>query len=204
MSQYGHGPGIKTEDLIKELLTACGWSVIETRKAADDGRAPMLEADGGATRLPDFQAVRPEPGPQYVEVKSKAKPREYGIEDSLRHGYEKPKHDDYLAIAEESDTPLHVFVHEREPGVVLRQRVRDLTIVQTLTDEETLERYFNTTEPMVFFERSQFEVVTDDITQFSAGFGQSGLLDDEIDLNPFGFEPDGSQGRLDEWGGPNE
>lgn len=35
MSQYGNGPGIKSEDLIKELLTGCGWSVIETRKAAD-------------------------------------------------------------------------------------------------------------------------------------------------------------------------
>lgn len=201
MSQYGDGPGIKSEELIKELLTGCGWSVIETRKAADSGRAPMLEADGGRTRLPDFQAVRPNPGPQYVEVKSKSDAIEYGVEDSLRHGYEKPKHDDYLAIAEESDTPLHVFVHERKPGVVLRQRVRDLNVVGTLTDGSTLETHFNTTEPMVFFERSNFEVVTDDITQFSTGFGQSGLLDDEIGLNPFGFEPDGSQGRLDKWGG---
>lgn len=204
MSEYGSGPGVKSEDLLKEFIKNCGWSVLETRKASDPGSAPMLQADGSGTRLPDFQACRPGAQPQYVEVKSKQDAIEFGVEDSTRHGYERPKHRDYIEIANTTGTPVHIFVHERKPGVILRQRVRDLDVVGTVTDETTLKRSFNTTEPMVFFERSAFELVTDDITQYSEGFGQGGLLADDIDVNPFGVDPDGDQGTLDRWGGSDE
>jgi hypothetical protein len=201
---YGDGPGIESEQLIRELITKSGWRVLETRKASDEGKAPMLQSDGGAVRLPDFQAVRPDPAPQYVEVKSKREAIEFGVENSVRHGYERPKHRDYIEMAEASDTPVWLFVHERNTGVVLRQRVRDMDAVGSVTDDDTLRQSFNTTEPMLFFERDSFEVVTDDISQFGSGFGQGGLLQPEIDLNPFGYDPDGDQGTLDRWGGGDE
>lgn len=190
---YGDGPGVDTEQLIKELLQESGWGLKELRKAADEGRAPLLE-NGDHTddlRVVDFQVHHPNHQTRYVESKGKAEPVYYGIEDEWRHGWEKVQHDDYVEFATSfTDCPVYVFVYEWERGVILRQRVRDLTPVQT----EAVDYGDGT---MVYFRRDEFDVVTDDVSQFSSGFGQTGLVRDDIDLSPFGLEPGGQAGLTD-------
>lgn len=151
-------------------------------------------------RLVDFQTHNDTYGTHYVEVKSKGDPIEFGVEDELRHGWEKDKHDDYVRFARVfTDDPVYVFIHERKSGVILRQRVRDLSIAQEITDESKLD-IFGADCPMYMFRRDDFEVVTDDIGQYSTGFGQSGLLQGDIDLSPFGHDDDDQSG-LDDFGG---
>ena len=199
-SGYGGGPGENSEKLIKELLKRSGWSVKELRKASDGGRAPILE--GSQLRLVDLQVHNSGRCTRYVEVKSKSQPIKYGIKNERRHGWEKCKHNDYQAFAREyTEDPVYVFVHERTTGVILRQRVRSLTPVQTLEDSDRLNAY-NTSEPMVFFRRDEFDVVTDDVSQYLSGFAQSGIVNGQVDLSPFGEERGGQSG-LDEFGGGN-
>lgn len=195
---YGGGPGENSEELVKELLQEAGWSVKELRKASDRGRAPMLEGDG--LRLVDFQVHNTGCRTRYVEVKSKESAIEYGIKNEYRHGWEQANHEDYKQFAyQRTQDPVYVFVHERDTGVILRQRVRDMSVVQRMDDGSKL-RAYNTSEPIVFFRRDGFDVVTDDVSQYLSGFGQSGIVDADIDLDPFGEEPDGQAG-LGEFGG---
>jgi len=194
------GPGIESEELVKELLQKSAWPVKELRKASDGG-APMLENKvDNSLRLVDFQTHNDTYGTHYVEVKSKGDPIEFGIENELRHGWEKNKHDDYIRFARKyTDDPVYVFVHERKSGVILRHRVRDLSIVQEITDKSKLAA-FDADVPMYMFRRDDFEVVTDDVSQYSTGFGQSGLLQNDIDLSPFGHNIR-DQFRLADFGG---
>jgi hypothetical protein len=192
---YGGGPGENSEEMVKELLQRSGWSVKELRKASDPNRAPMLEGDG--LRLVDFQVHNDGQRTRYVEVKSKNEAIYYGIEDEHRHGWEQVQHDDYTEFARENtEDPVYVFVHERNTGVVLRQRVRNLPVVQRIDDESKLGAY-NTDEPIVVFRRQNFDVVTDDVSQYLAGFGQSGIVKKDIDLCPFGEDTDGQSGLQD-------
>lgn len=197
-SGYGDGPGINSEELVKELVQKSGWCVKELRKAADSGRAPLLENEvEDSLRLVDFQVHCQQYRTHYIEVKSKANAIHYGIEDEYRHGWERSQHEDYVEFAKKyTDDPVYVFVHEREAGVILRQRVRNMSVVEETADEGA----FGTDEPMVFFRRDGFDVVTDDVSQYAAGFGQAGLVDNDISLSPFGNDL-GGQAGLDEFGG---
>jgi hypothetical protein len=192
---YDGGPGSDTEELIKEMLQASGWGLKELRKAAEDGRAPMLERDvsGDNLRLPDFQAHHPDHDPRYAEVKSKRAPQEYGIEDSLRHGLDREKWEDYVRFEQMARNPVYLFIHERRDGVVLRQQIKRLSVVQVLNDEDKLHAFGG--EPMVFFERSQFQTVTDSVGQFRTGFAQDGLIQDNITLSPFGLATSSGGGQ---------
>jgi len=116
---YGDGPGVDSEELVKEVLQKSGWSVKELRK-----------------------------------------------------------------------------IHEGNNGIILRQRVLDMSAVSQVTDVDA----FGTSDPMVFFRRDDFEVVTDNVSQFSAGFGQGGIAKSDVDLSPFGHE-DGGQAGLGDFGG---
>lgn len=194
---YGDGSGFESEELVKELLQASGWGVKELRKAADEGNAPMLEAtEIDDLRLVDFQAHHPNHPPRYVEVKSFKGPIEYGVENSLRHGYEKRKHDDYVNFQKMENHPVYLFVHERKPGVVIRQKIKHLSAVGFLRDEQKLRRYYNREHEMLFFERSQFEKVTNNVGQYASGYGQDGLIKDDIKLSPFGLDESGDQSKL--------
>lgn len=197
---YGDGIGFKSEELVQELLEVGGWHVVNTRKAADKGRAPLSQAEDRNLRLPDFLVHHEDHPSRYVEVKAKTKPIKYGIENSWRHGWERPKHDDYLEMDQLSDVPVIIVVHEQKSGVVLRKRVRELSIVQEITDSDQLQKY-DTTENMVLFKREQFDTVTDDISSLSAGYGQSGLIADDAEISPFGLTPDGEQSGLTEFDG---
>jgi hypothetical protein len=195
---YGGGPGENSEELVKELLQKAGWSVKELRKASDRGRAPMLE--GSELRLVDFQVHNDGRRTRYVEVKSKEHAIEYGIKDEYRHGWEQASHDDYREFARQyTQDPVYVFVHERSSGVILRQRVRNLSPVQTMQDGDRLSAY-NTSDPIVFFRRNEFDTVTDDVSQYLSGFGQTGIVDGDVDLSPFGEETNGQAG-LSDFGG---
>lgn len=197
---YGQGPGIRSEDLVKEILQQAGWSVMETRKAADDGTAPVLEGGSGdGLRLPDFQAQHERHGERYVEVKSKREAIYYRIEKEYRHGYEKSQHEDYLKFREMCGRPVYIFIHERSTGVVLRQRLRNLTTVDTVTDKDRLQIY-STDDPIVLFSRENFETVVDDVSQFLSGFAQAGLLNSDVNISPFGLDAAGSQTSLGDVG----
>jgi len=200
---YGDGIGFKSEEMVQELLQAAGWHVVNTRKAADDGQAPLSHAEAEKHRLPDFLAHHPEKQSRYVEVKAKSEPIVYGVEDSERHGWDTPKHEDYQAFAKIVDAPFVVILHEKESGVILRQRLTRLNKVQEMTDPDRV-RQFGADGGMVFFEREQFETVTKNVAQFAAGYGQSGLIQDEADLDPFGTEPDGQQRGLSRFTGDND
>jgi len=190
--------GIQSEDLVKELLQAAGWHVVEARKASDAGRAPVTQSEENTTRLPDFEAQHPAHTPRYVEVKEKGEAIEYGIEDQLRHGVDKCKFDDYHEFAKLASAAVWLFVHERQSGVILRKRLRDLSVV----DSSDHESFGGNT--VLFFARDQFDVVTDDIGQFSAGFGQDGLIDDESDPDPFDLSTDNDQFGLHDFGGDGQ
>jgi hypothetical protein len=192
---YGGGPGENSEELVKELLQKSGWSVKELRKASDHGRAPMLE--GEDLRLVDFQVHGAGRRTRYVEVKSKERAIPFRKADEKRHGWEKANHEDYKRFAYRlTEDPVYVFVHERETGVILRHRVRDLSTRQEIVDEDKL-RAYNTSEPIVVFCRDDFDVVTDDVSQYVSAFGQTGIDDGDVDLSPFGEEPDGQSGLTD-------
>jgi hypothetical protein len=47
------------------------------------------------------------------------------------------------------------------------------------------------------FRRESFDVVTDDVGQYSTGFGQSGLVKEDIDLDAFGDQPADQAGLRD-------
>lgn len=192
---YGDGAGVDSEELVKELLQQSGWSVKELRKAADRGRAPLLENEvADSLRLVDFQVHCKAYRTHYVEVKSKQRPVEYGIADEYRHGWEKSQFDDYVKFANSyTNDPVYVFVHERDSGVILRQRVRNMDVVGQNADSGA----YGTSEPIVYFRREDFDVVTDDVSQYSTAFGQSGLVKEDIDLSPFGNEPGGQSGLAD-------
>jgi len=198
-SGYGDGPGVDSEELVKEVLQKSGWSVKELRKAADGGRAPLLQNEvDDSLRLVDFQTHSKAYQTHYVEVKYKDKPVPYGKEgNELRHGWEKPKFDDYVEFARTyTNDPVYVFIHEGDNGVILRQKVLDMSAVSQVTDADA----FGTSDAMVFFRREDFEVVTDNVSQFSAGFGQGGIAKSDVDLSPFGHE-DGSQAGLGDFRG---
>lgn len=198
---YGDGPGVSSEELVKELLQECGWSVKELRKAADQGKAPLLENGiGDSLRLVDFQTHSEDYRTHYVEVKSKKRPIKYGIENEFRHGFEKSQYEDYVEFASVyTDDPVYIFIHERDAGVLLRHRLRGLSIVDQVTDEEA----FGTSQPMVYFRRAEFEIVTDDLGDFAKGFAQSGLIDD-WDFSPFGYRPGGQSDLEDFWSDGDE
>lgn len=204
MTYSRDGKGFQSEELIQELLEVTGWHVVNTRKAADDGRAPLSHAEDENIRLPDFLAHHPDHSSRYVEVKAKAKPREFRKENSVRHGWEKPQHEDYLRFDEVVDAPVYIFVHETEPGIIRRQRVRDLSVVQEITDTDILRQYYDTTDHMVLFEVEQFDDVTRDVSGLSAGFGQSGLVDESVELQPFGLSHGGEQFDLKQFGGESD
>lgn len=195
---YGGGPGENSEELVKELLQQSGWSVKELRKASDDGYAPMLE--GTDLRLVDFQVHDSERRTRYIEVKSKAESRYFGVEDEDRHGWEQEQHTDYLTFRREfTEDPVYIFVHERKTGVILRQRLRDLSPVQRIEDESKLAAY-DTDEPMVMFAREDFDIVTSNVGQYISGFGQTGIVNENIDISPFGEAASGQVG-LSNFGG---
>lgn len=198
---YGDGPGIDSEELVKELLQKSGWAVKELRKAADGGMAPLLENEiDDSLRVVDFQAHHSDYSTHYVEVKSKEEAVYYGIEDELRHGWERSKHEDYVDFRRTyTECPVYVFVHERETGIILRQRVRELSIAQEITDQSKLIPY-GADEPICVFRRDDFDTVTDDVSQYSTGFAQSGLVKDDINLSPFGHESR-DNGSLFDYGG---
>jgi hypothetical protein len=195
---YGGGPGENSEELVKELLQESDWSVKELRKASDDGYAPMLE--GTDLRLVDFQVHDAERRTRYIEVKSKKEAVYFGVEDEHRHGWEQAQHSDYIRFSREfTEDPVYVFVHERDTGVILRQRLRNLSPVQRIDDEAKLAAY-NSDEPMVVFARDDFEIVTDDVSQYFAGFGQTGIVKEDIDICPFG-DDSRDQFGLSDFGG---
>lgn len=200
-SGYGDGPGVDSEELVKELLQKSGWAVKELRKAADGGSAPMLENEiEESLRVVDFQVHHSDYSTHYVEVKSKAEAVYYGIEDELRHGWEKSKHDDYQKFQRTyTECPVYIFVHERETGVILRRRLRNLSVVQEITDQAKL-RPYGADEPICVFRRDEFDTVTDDVSQYSASFGQAGLVGDDINLSPFGHQSR-DNGSLFDFGG---
>jgi hypothetical protein len=195
---YGSGQGIDSEELIKELLQQSGWAVKELRKASDPNRAPLLKtASSGSCVLVDFQVHSTASKTRYVEVKSKTEPIEYGIKDELRHGYEAINHSHYEDFAANyTDDPVYVFIHETKSGVVLRQRLRDMSIAQRVTNEDKLEAW-GADGPMAMFRRESFDVVTDDVGQYSTAFGQSGLVKEDIDLDAFGDQPADQAGLRD-------
>jgi len=198
---YGGGPGQMSEELVKELLQKSGWRVKELRKASDNGRAPLLESSDRDQnlRLVDFQAHNDSRDTHYIEVKSKAKARYLGVEDEYRHGWEAAQHEDYQEFARTyTNDPVYIFVHERKTGVILRAKIRELHVAQRVDDESKL-RAFNG-EPMVFFRREDFDVVTDNVTQYTTGFGQSSIVKEGIELSPFGG-PSKGQAGLTEFGG---
>lgn len=200
---YGDGFGFKSEQLVKELLEASGWHVVDTRKAADEGDAPLSHAEKEKHRLPDFLAHHPEKRSRYVEVKAKTEPIVYGVEDSKRHGWDTPKHDDYLSFSKIVDAPLVVLLHEKKSGVILRKQIKKLNVSQEMTDPDKVQK-FGADGGMVFFEREEFDVVTRDVTQFTAGYGQGGLIQEEAELDPFGTEPDSDQSGLGDFSGGSD
>jgi len=203
-SVYDGGPGEKSEELVKELLQKSGWKVKELRKAADSGRAPLLESSERRNnlRLVDFQAHNDSRQTRYIEVKSKNKARYLGVEDEHRHGWEKANHEDYQEFARTyTNDPVYIFIHERETGVILRAKLRELSVVQSLEDEDKLKAYSG--EPMVFFRREQFDVVTDNVDQYTMAFGQSSIVKENIDFCPFGSGSE-TQAGLSDFGGDGQ
>jgi hypothetical protein len=185
---YGDGVGFNSEEMVKELLQTAGWGVKELRKASDNGRAPMLEkgVPDGDIRVPDFQVHHKDHTPRYVEVKSFNDYATLKVENSDRHGYAKEKHQDYLAFQREASNPVYIFIHERSNGVVLRQKVTHLSVIDTLDGSQAADHY-GRDETIVFFERDQFEVVTDHLGGLSAGYAQDGLIKENTDIAPFGL-----------------
>lgn len=192
------GPGVDSEELIKELLQKSGWGVKELRKAADGGRAPMLEATvSDDVRIPDFQIHHHDHSPRYVEVKSFGSSIKFGVAEEERHGFEDRKYEDYIEFQKLADNPVYIFIHERQEGVVLRQKIKHLRPVQVLTDKDVLQRSYNRQHAMAFFKRSDFELVTNCLGQYSTAFAQDGLIEEDIELSPFGLSgEDGGQATL--------
>lgn len=186
---YGDGPGFDSEELVKELLQKSGWGVKELRKASDGNRAPLLEMDTEGIRVPDFQAHHERHSPRYVEVKSFRDSVYYGVEDVDRHAYEERKHEDYREFQQMAEHPVYVFVHERKPGVILRQRIRHLSPDDWLRDDQDLRKHYGREHDMVFFNRDQFETVTTHLADLSAGYAQDGLIKESVDISPFGLSP---------------
>jgi len=184
-------PWKRFEQMLEELLKQRGWNILPSRKYnTDNGEsvAPMLDGERGKTILPDIYAVKGQ-RKAWVEAKYKDEGAMFVTkDDEYQHGVDMPNWEHYARIRDETKDEVWLFVYEGDRGLVQRQKVSELSVVGNYTHDDYDSPSAVYDGPMVFFSRSQFDIVpVPDHSSLSSFFGQSSLqidIDSEFDLLP--------------------